>query len=322
MKQKIYILGIVTVLLIFAGTIFKVNHLPGAGKMLSIGIFTLVIIFLPVALINNYRTEGNKRNALMYVITWITCLVMFTAMLFKIMHWPGAGTLLLISLPFPFIVFLPVYLIITSKIENYNIYNTVFILFLLASISVFSALLALSVSKNRIDDSLVLADQYNSYEKSITKLTGADSLYKSVEKHPSLISKIDETLAFVNECQNNILRKTGTTEAEWTTDPVLSRYLDSRQAAGVVMLQSQDPAPADRLGADLKSIVSELEQMPECEDLAKLAPLLFEIREFDDNDIQWSEGIFAGNYLSWALVYLDALEVNLHNIKSSLAMCK
>ena len=28
MKQKMYILGVVTVLIIFAGTIFKVNHWP------------------------------------------------------------------------------------------------------------------------------------------------------------------------------------------------------------------------------------------------------------------------------------------------------
>ena len=49
MKQKIYILGIVTVLIIFAGTVFKVNHWPLAGFMLVIGLVTLVLVFLPVA---------------------------------------------------------------------------------------------------------------------------------------------------------------------------------------------------------------------------------------------------------------------------------
>ena len=38
MKQKIYIVGLVTTLLVFIGTIFKVNHFPGAGIMLTLGL--------------------------------------------------------------------------------------------------------------------------------------------------------------------------------------------------------------------------------------------------------------------------------------------
>jgi hypothetical protein len=36
--------------------------------------------------------------------------------LFKIMHWPGAGIFLMVALPFPFLVFLPVYLYVTSRL--------------------------------------------------------------------------------------------------------------------------------------------------------------------------------------------------------------
>ncbi len=52
------------------------------------------------------------------------------AMLFKIMHWPGAGYVLRVSLPFPFVVFLPVFLAAASKNRNFNIYNTIAVLFL------------------------------------------------------------------------------------------------------------------------------------------------------------------------------------------------
>ena len=101
MKQKIYILGLVTTTILFAGTVFKVNHFPGAGWLLTIGMLTLVFIFLPVALINHYNTEGNKQNRSLYFVTWLTCFVIFIAMLFKIQHWPGAGYALIIALPFP-----------------------------------------------------------------------------------------------------------------------------------------------------------------------------------------------------------------------------
>lgn len=131
-------------MMVFAGVTLKVNHLPGAGYFLTIGIITLVFVFLPLALRNHYKAEGNTSSRIIYIITWLTCFVVFIAMLFKIMHWPGAGIALSISLPFPYIVFLPVFLIVTSKKENFNIYNTVFILFLLTIVSGLSSLLALS----------------------------------------------------------------------------------------------------------------------------------------------------------------------------------
>ena len=144
MKQKIYILGLVTTLIVVTGIMFKINHWPGAGYLLTIGIFSLVFIFLPVSLQNHYKAEGNKQNLILYIVTWLTCFVVFTAMLFKIMHWPGAGIALFISLPFPYVVFLPVFLTVTGKNKNFNIYYTVFVLFLLAIISSYSALLALN----------------------------------------------------------------------------------------------------------------------------------------------------------------------------------
>ena len=148
MKQKIYILGLVNVMILFAAITLKVNHYAGAGILLTFGMFTLVLIFLPLALVNHYKAEGNRQNILLYIVTWSTCLVVFTALLCKVMHWPGAGIMLLISISFPFVVFLPVYIVVTSKIKNFNIYNTVFVLFLMASISVFSALMALTVPRN------------------------------------------------------------------------------------------------------------------------------------------------------------------------------
>ena len=42
MKQKIYIFGVITSLVVFTGAIFKVNHFPGAGILLTLGL----IVFL------------------------------------------------------------------------------------------------------------------------------------------------------------------------------------------------------------------------------------------------------------------------------------
>ena len=144
MKQKIYILGLATTVIIYFGLLFKTNHWPGAGYLLTVGVLTFVFIFLPIALRNHFMAEGERGNLILYIVTWVTSFVFLISALFKIMHWPGADIALAIAIPFPFVTFLPVFLIITSKNKNFNIYNTVFVLFLLAAISAFSALLALS----------------------------------------------------------------------------------------------------------------------------------------------------------------------------------
>ena len=170
MKQKIYTLGLITTAIIIFGALLKINHWPGGGQLLILGIIMLVFVFLPLALRNHYRTEGNRKNLALYIVTWLTCFVVFGGMLFKIMHWPGAGKALMIALPFPYVVFLPVFLAVTAKDKSFSIYNTVYVLFLLAGISVFSALLALNVSKEKIDDSMGLSRNYNRLEAVLNEL--------------------------------------------------------------------------------------------------------------------------------------------------------
>jgi hypothetical protein len=123
MKNKIYTLGLVTTIVVFLGTLFKMLHWPGAGILLTAGIFALVFLFLPFALINNYKATENKCNRSLYIVTWITCLVVFTAMLFKIYALAGSWICAPGLTSFPFVVFLPVFLAVTSKNKN-SIFTT------------------------------------------------------------------------------------------------------------------------------------------------------------------------------------------------------
>jgi len=69
---------------------------------------------------NSYKAEGNKQNRLLYIVTYITCFVVFTDCFLKF-NIGLCGVALSIALPFPYIVFLPVFLIVTSKNKNFNI---------------------------------------------------------------------------------------------------------------------------------------------------------------------------------------------------------
>jgi hypothetical protein len=308
MKQKIYILGLAAALIINIGLVFKINHWPAAGILLTLGILMLVFVFIPVALKNHYRVEGSNQNLILYIVTWLSCFIIFMGMLFKIMHWPHAGLALLIALPFPYVVFLPVFLVVTSKNKNFNIYNTIFVLFLLAIISVFSALLALNVSKGTIDDSYNISRNYCNVEKAMANLPVV-----SGESEVNL--KIDEIIRITNDYQDRILRHEGLTREQWEKDPGNLLRPDSPDIAAAVLSDSGESYPGDRLQNALRELIALMEQSKGSEATAKALPAILgladEIGKEPDRTIRY----VSENNLSWVLIYLDGLETNLLMIK-------
>jgi len=314
MKQKKYILGLVAAIIVVLGTIFKLNHWPAAGILLTLGMLLFVLVFLPLALISNYRKENNPLYLPLYITIWITCLVVFGSMLFKIMHWPGAGTFILLALPFPFVVFLPVYLFVTSKIKNYDIYNTVFVLFLVASQGLFSAILALNVSREKIEESLVLSSNYNRVAEAMEFASvPADG---GIPEYSRIILLIDEATKIIDECQSEFLKTAGVTETTWINEPGSITLLDTRSIGTEVMLFGEGETRGAKLESVLSSLLLEIKSKPELDGLSALAPVIL---DFDGQvEAGWAERMFADNYLSWLLIYFDELELNLKFIKTSL----
>jgi len=247
-----------------AGAIFKVNHWPAAAILLIAGTLILVLLFLPAALINNYKATGNSQNKVLYIVTYITCFVVFIAMLFKIMHWPYAGVGLLIALPFPYVVFLPIFLLVTSKNKSFNIYNTVFVLLLLALNSVFSALLALNVSKKTISDSYNLSKNYCNVEAAMTDM-------KVNVEHSAVNVKIDEVLKIAYNYQDLLLKYEGITREQWEKDPGNLADAESVNLPMVILAGNGESYPGDKLQAALQELVGQMEQSKGYEATAKSA---------------------------------------------------
>jgi len=311
MKQKIYILGVISAIIISTGVILKVEHWPMAQIFIVAGILILVLIFFPAALINSYKAEGNKQNRLLYIVTYITCFVVFTGLLFKIQHWPYAGVALSIALPFPYIVFLPVFLIVTSKNKNFNIYNTVFVLILLALNSVFSALFSLNVSKETVDDSYNISRDYNKVEASAAQLP--------VIINGSVVNmKIDEVIKITNDYQDLILKHEGMTREQWKKDPGNLVRPDNINTAASILADNGEMPPGMKLDKAITELIDLMKQTKGFEDTAKALPSILDLDEEKGKDDAlnfYSRNIFVP--LSWVLIYLDGLEANLHIIKAS-----
>jgi len=310
MKQKLYIFGVINTVVILTGTIFKISHWPGAGYLLVSGIITLVLVFLPLALVDHYKGAGKRQNLLLHIVTWLTCFVIFTGMLFKIQHWPAAAPLTAVAIIFPYVVFLPVFLVTVAKNKNFNIYNTVFVLLLLAANSVVCAILALNVTRERIHDSFNLSDNYNKVESVLNQLPAFD-----LQSPVNL--KINEVLKIVDEYQKLILAKNGSTEDQWNSGKDILRWPDMRGFAAKALAESGESPYGTKLQNGLKDLISLMKGTPGYEKMAENAITVFDLDPPSKDEMAWPIWKFNGDYLTWVLIYLDGLETNLRMIKVS-----
>jgi hypothetical protein len=311
MKQKIYILGLVTMLITFTGIVLKVNHWPGAAIILALGLGSMALLFIPSALINHYRTQEKRENLSLYIVTGLTCFVVFTAMLFKINHWPNAGLFLMIALPFPYVVFLPAFLVVTSKNKNFNIFNLVFVLCLLAFNSVFSGLLSLNVSKTRIEDSYNLLRNYNNLEKAVMQLPSGNN-------ETSVNKKIDEVIKIADEYKITILKAENISMDQWNSNPGNLLRTTVGEVAGKALVKKEGLPVGARLENALNDLLKEMDNTGGYESFLRIAPEILNCKYPPVEVSDWADRNFIDNFLSWSLMYLDALETNLYLLRESM----
>jgi hypothetical protein len=60
MKFLVPAAGVLGVLSVFFGILFKVLHLAGADELLMIGPLWLILIFIPLVLVQRYRRKSNS----------------------------------------------------------------------------------------------------------------------------------------------------------------------------------------------------------------------------------------------------------------------
>jgi hypothetical protein len=204
------------------------------------------------------------------------------------------------------LVFLPVFLVVTSGNKNHNIYNTVRVLFLLMIISCFTVLLALDVSKEKMVGSFGIAHNYYQSEKALDNL---DSQHLS-----KVDQKIDELLAVTEEYKDLYLGSSGIPADIWKGDPgVFQTSLSFQKPADKFSRQKE--IINSKLLSGLGDLISLLERTPGCGSLAAAAPSVFNLRKTETGNYNWDSDLILSSSHPWLLVYLAGLETNLKMIR-------
>ena len=109
MKKALYITGFIASLFITTSFLFKALHWPGAGVSLLVSAVVLIFILLPLVLLYFYRKEFSNYISykLKYVFGYLGVALLLSAVVIKLLHWPGSGIVFLFSVAIINFGFLP-----------------------------------------------------------------------------------------------------------------------------------------------------------------------------------------------------------------------
>lgn len=113
MKKSMYILGFVATVLWTTSILFKLMHWPGAGALIILGAFMLIFVLLPIIALFFYKKEFSQYISykLKYIFGFVGLGLFLAGIVGKVMHWPGWGITLVVSIAiinfgfFPFLFY-------------------------------------------------------------------------------------------------------------------------------------------------------------------------------------------------------------------------
>ena len=114
-KLFLFISGFVTGMLFIFGTLFKIQHWPQAGIILSLSVLFAIFFFIPSLVLNRLADPENKPKRPIYLLGAAGSILYVAGTLFKIQHWPLASLFMILALIILFIVVLPWYTWLTWK---------------------------------------------------------------------------------------------------------------------------------------------------------------------------------------------------------------
>jgi hypothetical protein len=116
MKNIMKISGVAGTVLLGFASLFKIQHWPLAGIMLTLGAVFLAFVFIPSALGVLWKETHNKKKIFLFISAIIGGICLIIGTLFKVQHWPGAGIVLSLAALFGMAFFIPALLL--SKLQD------------------------------------------------------------------------------------------------------------------------------------------------------------------------------------------------------------
>jgi hypothetical protein len=151
MKNFTYVFGLGSAIVTILGSLFKKMHWPGAGILISVGMVLIVLVFLPLYFFTMHKEQVEKKNPVYSIVGYLTIALLLAGATFKIMHWPGAGSMIYASIGFLLIGFVPLYVVNVFQRSGKEKANLPYIVMLLVGIAIVLLFSNVNMTKYRLD---------------------------------------------------------------------------------------------------------------------------------------------------------------------------
>lgn len=315
----LHILAIIGGIFLMFGILFKIQHWPGASKLMIGGWGILLLIFLPLWFINFSIKSKDKKEIWTYAFGVIGVIIFELSALFKIQHWPGASMMLIVGAILIASVFLPLYTKKLYKKSEFVSGSFIYIIIVISFFIMIGALISISFEK-KVWSSVSYTNHYAQIEndyftKSNLNYIEANSsnkvlqeIHQNTEKLDILIDNIKRELIVKSQNISN-------TEAEKYMDHI---ELISDKGQYDIVDQMFFSEEGEQYGKKLKQNLlvhkSELRKIfhDNQEYLGELNNLL--MLDSSDNDVlkTWEEKVFKYSSIYTTLIKLSNIERNIH----------
>jgi hypothetical protein len=325
-------LGGVTLII---GVLFKVMHWPLSHLILIWGWGILLGLLVPALLFSKLREGLQAKEKMIYTIGAIGLILFGSAILFKIMHWAGAGPLLILGSFLLIVLFVPMYTNMQIKANKMTPGQFIFVITLSMYAVVLTSLLAMNVSKHVIERFVSDAEDntqiVNYFQKKRARLMSEiknDTIQSAQTENQKLViesaAKVKEVISSMRLDLIQVIEGVDKTAAqELVRNPGHLIRMDNYDLVNSTILPL---VPGDNCKAtELKKVLDEYRSVASkaAANNEKLTTMIQGLLNTDPGSIEgikvnWEETTFRNNILISTLCRLSDIEKNVSLIETEI----
>lgn len=198
-------------ILLIIGVLFKIQHWPLAGTILTLAAISGILFFIPALALSRLADQENKDKRLSYILGAVGSVLFFAGMLFKMQHWPLATLFIILGIIILGFLAFPMYTWFTWKEENHISSVFIFLIIGFLLIVIPGAMLTLSMQHNyqafyypNNDQQIKLYDYLFRNNSSLVNKYHDSLIYEKMEQ---LHSKTTVMLAVISSIQDKMVQE-------------------------------------------------------------------------------------------------------------------
>lgn len=321
MKKIMLIGGMFSAITFIIGAILKVMHLPGASVFILLGIASFCFLFLPLLSILRVKEQKETKDKIVIGIATFFGILISLATLFKVMHWPFANIMWVVSLGILFFLFLPIYFFTGIRNAETKINTIISSILILTAGGLLFTLTNLRASRwtdesvYNSDDHLRDAAMYASVQNQVAFSKDTLSLENKTlhEKANALCSQIETLKAGLIKHASH--GEEGLTEAQ-----LIRNYGSSLNFAHDFLFDNKGKAKTDL--AQIKLDLAEFNEYVQSTFKQNSKALLdienvYKFGENDQGKITWEENNFSNLSIATTLRNFNQLILSIRLIENS-----